>query len=40
MEGVLEEAIEALRNLPEDRQERVARAIIGFALHDAEIEAE
>jgi hypothetical protein len=34
MEGVLEEAIEALRNLPEDRQERVGRAILEFALDD------
>jgi hypothetical protein len=32
MEAVLEEAIEVLRNLPEDLQESVARAIIGFTL--------
>jgi hypothetical protein len=34
MESVLEEAIETLRNLPEDRQERAARAIMEFALDD------
>lgn len=40
MEGALEETIEALRNLPEDRQERVARAIINYALDEAEPDLE
>jgi hypothetical protein len=35
MEAVLEEAIEVLRNLPDDLQESVARAIIGFTLESA-----
>jgi hypothetical protein len=40
MRDVLEEAFEVLRNLPEDKQESAARAIIGFALDAAEAEAE
>jgi hypothetical protein len=40
MENVLEEAIEALRNLPEDRQVRAARAVIDFAQGEAETSVE
>ena len=40
MEDVLEEAIDAVRNLPEDRQVRAARAIIDFALGEAETSVE
>ena len=32
----LQEAIEALRELPEERQELVARAILNYAAHDSE----
>jgi hypothetical protein len=34
MTKMVEEAIEALKELPEDRQETVARAILDFASHD------
>jgi hypothetical protein len=40
MRDALKEAIEALLNLPEDRQERAARAIIDFALDEAETTVE
>lgn len=35
MMKVMQEAIEALRDLPEDRQETVARAILNYAAHDS-----
>ena len=36
MRDALKEAIEVLLNLPEDKQEGAARAIIGLALEEAE----
>jgi hypothetical protein len=35
MQDVLEEALEALRNLPEDKQVSAARAILNYALDEA-----
>ena len=37
MTNVTKEAIEALRNLPKDRQETAARAILEFASYDDDI---
>ena len=34
MTKMMKEAIEALRELPEERQETVARAILDYASHD------
>src|SRR5262245_49654819 len=34
MTKTVQQAIEALKNLPEDRQETVARAILDYASHD------
>lgn len=34
MTKMVQEAIEALRDLPEDRQTTVARAILDYASHD------
>ena len=36
MTKLLKEAIDALARLPEDEQERAARAIIDFAAHDGD----
>ena len=36
MTKTMKEAIEALRELPEERQEMVARAILNYAAHDSE----
>ena len=35
MTKAMKEAIEALRELPEERQEMVARAILNYASHDS-----
>jgi len=35
MQDVLQDAIVALLNLPEDRQKSAARAILNFAIDDA-----
>ena len=35
MTKTMKEAIEALRELPEERQEMVARAILNYAAHDS-----
>ena len=34
MTKIMQEAIEVLRELPEERQETIARAILDFASHD------
>jgi predicted transcriptional regulator len=34
MTKMMKEAIQVLRELPEDRQERIARAILDYASHD------
>jgi predicted transcriptional regulator len=34
MTKIIREAIEALRDLPEERQETIARAILDYASHD------
>ena len=37
MTKVLDEAIDALKDLPEDRQAAVARAILDYASHDESV---
>jgi predicted transcriptional regulator len=37
MMKIMQHAIDALRDLPEDRQETVARAILAYASHDDDV---
>ena len=37
MTNMVKEAIEALREMPEERQETIARAIIDYASHDEHV---
>ena len=38
MTKLLDEAVEVLRGLPEDEQEKAARAIIDYGAHDDELQ--